>query len=107
MAPPSSSGVAILRCPVLFNGTNYRDWVPRLRIHMRGLCLWEFLTGELSCPPRPTAPTSPVLLVTPILSPTAIDAEKTVYNKTLADFDVAVEKLHGDYEDPMAFYESQ
>jgi hypothetical protein len=30
---------------VLFNGTNYRDWVPRMRLHMRGLHLWD--TGVL------------------------------------------------------------
>jgi transposase InsO family protein len=41
---------------VLFNGTNYRDWVPRMRLHMRGLRLWDFLTGELSCPPSPSIP---------------------------------------------------
>jgi hypothetical protein len=29
--------VPVLRCPVLFNGTNYRNWVPRMRLHMRGL----------------------------------------------------------------------
>ena len=26
-----------------------------MRWHKRGLCLWEFLTGELRCPPCPTA----------------------------------------------------
>ena len=46
----SVGGVQITQCPVLFNGTNYRDWVPRLRWHMRGLRLWEFITGDISCP---------------------------------------------------------
>jgi hypothetical protein len=31
----------------------------RMRLHMRGLRLWEFLTGELPCPAAPPAP--PVL----------------------------------------------
>ncbi|KAJ1278997.1 hypothetical protein BS78_04G121300 [Paspalum vaginatum] len=36
MSPPSSNGgVPILRCPLLFDGTNYRVWVPRMRWHMR------------------------------------------------------------------------
>jgi hypothetical protein len=26
---------SILRCPVLFNGTNYHDWVPHMRLYMR------------------------------------------------------------------------
>jgi hypothetical protein len=51
----------VLRCSVLFNGTNYCDWVPRMRLHMRGLRLWEFLTGELPYPPSPSAPAQPVI----------------------------------------------
>jgi hypothetical protein len=63
MASPSvpSGGVQIARCPVLFNGTNYHDWVPRLRWHMRGLRLWEFLTGDMPCPPPPVAPVRPTI----------------------------------------------
>jgi hypothetical protein len=72
---------------MLFNGINYRDWVPRMRLHMRGLRLWEFLTGELPCPPRPSAPTEPVI------------SEKT----TTAE----KETLLTDYEDRLASYESQ
>jgi hypothetical protein len=47
---PSSGGLPVLQCPVLFNGTNYRDWVLRMRLHMRGLRLWEILTDDLKCP---------------------------------------------------------
>jgi hypothetical protein len=32
-----SGGAQVPRRPVLFNGTNYRDWVPRMRWHMCGL----------------------------------------------------------------------
>ena len=71
-----------MRCPVLFNGTNYRDWVPRLRWHMRGLRLWEFITGDIPCPPPPVAP------VKSIISDKATDAEKT---KILADYDASME----------------
>jgi hypothetical protein len=77
----------VLRCPVLFNGTNYRDWVPRMRLHMRGLRLWDFLTGELPCPPSPSAPAQPVI------SEKSTAAEK--------------EKLLADYKDRLASYESQ
>jgi hypothetical protein len=84
----TSSGPApVLRCLVLFNGTNYRDWVPHMRLHMRGLHLWDFLTGELPCPLSPSAPTQPVI------------SEKT----TAAE----KEKLLADYEDCLASYESQ
>jgi hypothetical protein len=34
-----SGPVPVLRCPVLFIGTNYHDWVPHMRLHMRGLRL--------------------------------------------------------------------
>jgi hypothetical protein len=83
----SSGLVPVLQCSVLFNVTNYRDWVPRIRLHMRGLCLWNFLTGELLCPPSPLAPAQPVI------------SEKT----TAAE----KERLLADYEDRLASYESQ
>jgi uncharacterized protein (DUF1015 family) len=58
-----------------------------MRLHIRGLRLWDFLTGELPCPPRPSAPAKPVI------------TEKT----TTAE----KEKLLSDYEDRLASYESQ
>jgi hypothetical protein len=69
-----------------FHGTNYRDWVPRMRLHMRGLRLLDFLTGELPCLPHPSAP-----------------AESVIIEKTIA---AKKEKLLADYEDRMASYES-
>jgi hypothetical protein len=83
----SLGSVLVLRCPVLFNGTNYRDWVPRMRVHMRGLQLWEFLTGELPCPPSPSAPAQPVI------------SEKTTASEK--------ERLIADYDDHLASYEPQ
>jgi hypothetical protein len=83
----SSSPVLVLQCLVLFNGTNYHNWVPRMRLHMRGLHLWDFLTGELPCLPSPLAPAQPVI------------SEKT----TAAE----KERLLADYEDHLASYESQ
>jgi hypothetical protein len=77
----------VLRCSVLFNGTNYRDWIPRIHLHMHGLRLWDFLTGELLCPPSPSTPAQPVI------------SEKT----TAAE----KERLLADYEDRLASYESQ
>jgi hypothetical protein len=83
----SSGPVPVLRCPVLFNGTNYHDWVPRMRLHMHGLRLWDFLTSELPCPPSPSAPAQPVI------------SEKT----TAAE----KERLIADYDNRLASYESQ
>jgi hypothetical protein len=77
----------VLRCPVLFNGTNYRDWVSRMRLHIHGLRLWDFLTGEFPCLPSPSAPAQPVI------SKKTTAAEK--------------EKLLADYEDRLTSYESQ
>jgi hypothetical protein len=83
----SSCPVSVLRCPVVFNGTNYRDSVHRMRLHMRGLRLWDFLTGELPCPSSPSAPAQPMI------------SEKTAATEK--------EQLLADYEDHLASYESQ
>jgi hypothetical protein len=56
-----SGPVLVLRCPVLFNGTNYCDCVPHMHLHIRGLHLWELLTGELPYPLSPSVPTQPVI----------------------------------------------
>jgi hypothetical protein len=77
----------VLQCPVLFNSTNYHDWVPRMRLHMRGLHLWDFLMGKLPCPPSSSAPAQPVI------------SEKTTT--------VVKERLFADYEDHLASYRSQ
>jgi hypothetical protein len=47
--------VAIPRCPMIFDGTNYPDFAAFMRVHMRGLRLWGLLSGEVSYPPCPTA----------------------------------------------------
>jgi hypothetical protein len=83
----SSSSIPVLRCLVIFNDTNYCGWVPRMCLHMRGLRLWEFLTGELPYPLSPSAPVQHVI------------SEKT----TATEKDVLI----ADYEDPLALYESQ
>ena len=104
-AGSSSTGVPVTRCPVLFNGTNYRDWVPRMRIHMHGLRLWEFLTSELTCPSCPTAPPCPELpqkLVSPV-EPTAEDDAKL--KKSFEAYDATVEKLCANYDDIMTSFE--
>jgi hypothetical protein len=82
----SSGPVPVLRCLVLFNDTNCRDWVPRMRLHMRGLRLWDFLTCELSSPPSPSAPAQPVI------------SEKTTATEK--------ERLLANYEDRLVSYES-
>jgi hypothetical protein len=83
----SSVSALVLRCPMLFDGTNYYDRVPRMHLHMHGLWLWDFLTGELPCPPHPSALADPMI------------TEKTTVTEK--------EKLFADYEDRLASYESQ
>jgi hypothetical protein len=58
----SSGSVPVLRCLMLFDDINYRDWVPRMRLHMHGFRPWDFLMGELPCPPHPSPPAEPVIL---------------------------------------------
>jgi hypothetical protein len=82
-----SGPVLVSRCPVLFKGTNYHVWFPRMRLHMRGVHLCDFLMGELPCPSSPSTPAQPVI------------SEKT----TAAE----KEQLLADYEDRLASYESQ
>jgi hypothetical protein len=76
----------VLRYPVLFNGTNYRDWVPRMHLHMRRLRLWDFLLGKLPYPPSPLAP-----------------AQIMISEKTTT---VEKEVLIADYDDHLSSYES-
>jgi hypothetical protein len=83
----SSGTVPVLRCPVLFNGTNYHDWVPRMCLHMHGLRLWDFLMGKLPCPLSASAPAQPVILE----KTTAIEKERFI----------------ADYDDRLASYVSQ
>jgi hypothetical protein len=54
---------------------------------MSGLRLWEFLTGDLPCPPSPSARTQPVTLE----KTTAAEKEMLIVN----------------YDDRLASYESQ
>ncbi|KAK1644698.1 hypothetical protein QYE76_062503 [Lolium multiflorum] len=59
---PCCSRPTLLRLqhvPVIFDGTNYGEFVAFMRIHMRGLRLWGVLTGEAPCPPHPTAHVPP------------------------------------------------
>jgi hypothetical protein len=81
----SSGSVPVLRCPVLFNGTNYHDWISHMRLHIYGLYLWDFLTGELPCLPSPSA------FAQLVISEKTTTAEK--------------EKLLADYEDYLTSYE--
>jgi uncharacterized protein (DUF1015 family) len=72
---------------MLFNGTNYREWISRMHMHICGLHLWDFLTGELPYQQSTSAPAQPVILEK------ATAAEK--------------EQFLADYEDCLASYESR
>ncbi|XP_044346412.1 RNA-binding protein BRN1-like [Triticum aestivum] len=73
----SSSGyVAVPRCSVIFDGTNYAEFVGFMRIHMRGLLLWGVLSGEVPCPPCPVAPVAPIPPVPPVLAADASQADR-------------------------------
>ncbi|KAK1648529.1 hypothetical protein QYE76_066334 [Lolium multiflorum] len=62
---------------------------------MRGLRLWGVLSGEVSCPPRPVAPTVPVAPTPVALAPDATraakDATKSADDTALADYDRKVQ----------------
>ena len=71
MSLVSSGYVATPRCPVIFDGANYAEFVAFMRIPMCGIRLWGVLSGEVPCPPRPVPPVAP----TPPPTPPAIDAD--------------------------------
>ena len=95
----SSGYVAIPRCSVIFDGTNYPDFAAFMRIHMRGLRLWGVLSGEVSCPPCPIAPTAPIPPTPPVLAADATqaakDAAKSADDVAIAAYDRQV-KEHSD-----------
>jgi hypothetical protein len=60
MASSSSGYVVVPSCPMIFDGTNYADFVAHIRVHTRGLRLWGILYGKVSCSTCPIAPVAPV-----------------------------------------------
>ena len=73
----SSSGyVAVPRCSVIFDGTNYAEFAGFMRIHMRGLLLWGVLSGEVPCPPCPIAPVAPTPPAPLVLAADASQADR-------------------------------
>jgi hypothetical protein len=102
MMSSSSGYVAIPRCPVIFDGANYPDFAAFMRVHMRGLRLWGVLSGEVSCPPYPTAlvaPTPP----TPVVlgdgaSQEAKDAAKSADDSAVAAYELKLKQYSDDLE---------
>jgi hypothetical protein len=99
----SSSGyVAIPRCPVIFDGANYPDFAALIRVHMRGLCLWGVLSGEVSCPPYPTAPVAPIPPTAVVLgdgaSQEAKDAAKSADDSAVAAYELKLKQDSDDLE---------
>ena len=73
----SSSGyVAVPRCSVIFDGTNYAEFAGMMRIHVCALLLWGVLSGEVPRPPCPIAPVAPIPPVPPVLAADASQADK-------------------------------
>ena len=86
--------VAVPRCSVIFDGTNYAEFAGFMRIHMHGLLLWGVLSREVSCPPCPVAPVAPVPPVPPVLAAEASqddrDAAKAFDDAAVAAYDQQV-----------------
>ncbi|XP_037475223.1 uncharacterized protein LOC119352739 [Triticum dicoccoides] len=101
----SSSGyVAVPRCSVIFDGTNYAEFVGFMRIHMRGLLLWGVLSGEVPCPPCPVAPVVPIPPVPPALAADASQADRDAA-KALDDAAVdAYDQQVSAYSDALSVY---
>ena len=84
MAPSTTTGaVPVPRCPVIFNGQNYGDWVQHMKLHMRGQRVLEYLTGALPCPLLPTPPAEVVF---------PDDADDTKQREVLDAFEEATEE---------------
>jgi hypothetical protein len=50
--------VSVSCCPVIFDGVNYNHWTQHMRLHMRGQCLWDVISGELLFPACPEVPSA-------------------------------------------------
>jgi hypothetical protein len=101
----STSGyVAIPRCPVIFDSTNYTEFAGFMRIHMRGLRLWGVLSDEVSCLPYPVSPVAPI---SPTPSVLAADASQVDKDAAKSSNDVAVaiyDKKVLEYTDALSTY---
>ena len=107
MSLSSVSGyIAVPRYSVIFDGTNYTEFTGFMRIHMRSLRLWGFLSGEVCCPPcpvPPVAPTPPTPSALPAYaSQTAKDAAKLAdeadlraYDEKALAYEEALQTYHG------------
>jgi hypothetical protein len=76
--------VAVPRCPMIFGGTNYADFVAHIRVHMSGLHLWGVLCGDKPCSPRPIARVAPVPPMPPVIAADAFEGDRTA-TKTADD----------------------
>ncbi|CAD6269865.1 unnamed protein product [Miscanthus lutarioriparius] len=79
--------IPVPRCPVIFNGTNWGDFVFHPEVHMDGQLLWGYLTGEQVCPPYHVLPMSPTY------PPNADDDAKT---SLLDAFEAQMESCQSD-----------
>ena len=102
----ASGYVAVPRCPVIFDGTNYTEFTGFMRIHMRGIRLWGVLSGEVCCPPRPVPPVAPTpptpLVLPPDANQAAKDAAKVAdeaadraYDERALAYEEALQTYHG------------
>nr|XP_045088990.1 uncharacterized protein LOC120973420 [Aegilops tauschii subsp. strangulata] len=102
----ASGFVAVPRCPVIFDGTNYTEFAGFMRIHMRGIRLWGVLSGEVCCPPRPVPPVAPTpptpLVLPPDANQAAKDAAKVAdeaadraYDERALAYEEALQTYHG------------
>ena len=73
---------------MIFDGTNYIEFVGFMRVHMRGLRLWGVLSGEVPSPPCPVPPVAPTPPTPPVLAADADQAAKDAAK--LADDDVVL-----------------
>ena len=102
----ASGYVAVPRCPVIFDGTNYTELTGFMRIHMRGIRLWGVLSGEVCCPSRPVPPVAPTpptpLVLPPDANQAAKDAAKIAdeaadraYDERVLAYEEALQLYHG------------
>ena len=97
MSTPSGY-VVVPRCPVIFDGTNYIEFVGFMRIHMRGIRLWGVLSGEVRCPLCPVPPVAPTPPTPAVL---AADADQAVKDAAKLADDAAVRA----YDEQVSTYE--
>ena len=74
----------------LLDGTNYKQWAPKMRAYLMSKELWGYVSGSIPCPKVASVPKAPIPDPDTGMITTA---QQKAYNKQLITFNEANEKF--------------